>query len=320
MKQGGVDERAANEHEMPVGDKGGNVIDLPMRTLLFTAALSTLTLPCPAEQMPAAAEREVADYVRWVEEESGDSLQVAIVSFSHPGGQKLDLVGAVHIGDKAYYEELNKRFKGYDAVLYELVGGPMPKTKQEMEARLAGRDRSSLAWVGAMHEKLKKSLALSSQMEEVDYTPENFVHADMSLEEFQKTREEKNESFLGLMVKAWLVQSELQGQSDPSQDLAQLMKILLSSDSATELKRMIGSQFHMVEELVTGMEGSEGSVIIGARNDVALKVLAQQRLTDKKRFAIFYGAAHLPDMEKKLLAAGWRKQRTEWLKAWNLPD
>ena len=291
-----------------------------MRTLLFTAALSTLALPSLAEQKPALPAQEEADYVRWVEDKSGDSLQVAVVSFTHPGGQKLDLVGAVHIGDKAYYEELNKRFKGYDAVLYELVGGPMPKTRQEKEARRAGRDSSSLAWVGTMHEKLKQSLALASQMDEVDYSPENFVHADMSLEEFQKSREEKNESFLGLMVKAWLVQSELQGQSDTSKDLAQLMKILLSSDSATELKRMVGSQFHMVEELVTGIEGSEGSVIIGARNDVALKVLAQQLLTDKKRFAIFYGAAHLPDMERKLRAAGWKKQRTEWLKAWNLPE
>ena len=33
----------------------------------------------------------------------------------------VDLVGAVHIGDKSYYQDLNRRFRKYDAVLYELV-------------------------------------------------------------------------------------------------------------------------------------------------------------------------------------------------------
>lgn len=289
-----------------------------MRSLLLTAAFGSLALPVWSEQKPAPSQE--ADYVQWVDDAAGESLQTAIVTFTHPGGQTLDLIGAVHIGDKSYYQELNTQFKQYDAVLYELVGGPMPKTKPDKEARSASRGSSSLAWVGKMHETLKNSLELASQMDEVDYSPQNFVHADMSLEEFQKAKESKNESFLGLMVKAWLVQSELEasGQASQTGDLAQLMAILLSGDSATELKRMLGSQFHMVEQLVTGIEGSEGSVIIGARNDVALKVLVQQLQTGKKRFAIFYGAAHLPDMEKKLLAAGWIKKETRWLNAWNI--
>ena len=29
--------------------------------------------------------------------------------------------GAVHIGDAAYYQQLNKEFKAYEAVLYEMV-------------------------------------------------------------------------------------------------------------------------------------------------------------------------------------------------------
>ena len=33
----------------------------------------------------------------------------------------VDLVGAVHLGDKAYYERLNELFENYDAVLYEFV-------------------------------------------------------------------------------------------------------------------------------------------------------------------------------------------------------
>ena len=36
-------------------------------------------------------------------------------------GLTVDLIGAVHIGDTAYYSQLNEQFKQYDVVLYELV-------------------------------------------------------------------------------------------------------------------------------------------------------------------------------------------------------
>jgi len=94
------------------------------------------------------------------------------------------LVGAVHIADKAYFTALNQRFKGYDAVLYELVGGPMPK-----EGNLSDRPEDpKLAWIASMHQRLKNSLALSSQLHEIDYRAANFVHADMTLEQFHAAR------------------------------------------------------------------------------------------------------------------------------------
>ena len=42
----------------------------------------------------------------------------------------VDLIGAVHVGEKEYYEALNKRFEQYDSMLYELVapeGTVIPK-------------------------------------------------------------------------------------------------------------------------------------------------------------------------------------------------
>src|SRR5208283_5985677 len=60
-------------------------------------------------------------------------LETAIVTFrpvTPPSGVQVDLVAAVHVADKRYYEELNKRFAGYDVVLYELVapeGTRIPK-------------------------------------------------------------------------------------------------------------------------------------------------------------------------------------------------
>lgn len=36
-------------------------------------------------------------------------------------GVTLRLVGAIHIGEKGYYEALNKSFENDDAVLFEMV-------------------------------------------------------------------------------------------------------------------------------------------------------------------------------------------------------
>ncbi len=39
-------------------------------------------------------------------------------------GTQVDLIGAVHIAHSAYFQDLNRRFRKYDALLYELVADP----------------------------------------------------------------------------------------------------------------------------------------------------------------------------------------------------
>ncbi len=301
---------------MAVGDKRGNVIDFWMKPILLAAAL----LPCLLVAEEKTVVQSTPDYVRWVDESAEESLQTAVVRFTRPDGATVDLVGAVHIADKAYYQALNERFTRYDAVLYELVGGPMPTTKAEKEARTQQKETANLAWLGQMQQTMQRTLELTSQMTEVDYSPKNFVHADVTLEKFNQLREQKNESFVGLLLRAWVAQTEMQesGKMAKEPDLAKLVGILLSGDSATELKRIIGAEFDTVEDLVAGIEGADGTAIIGERNKVALDVLRQQLNAGKRKLAIFYGAAHLPDMEKRLTADGWKRAAPEWLKAWEI--
>src|SRR5262245_55471966 len=49
------------------------------------------------------------------------AMETAVVRYVSPDrpGVEVDLVGAIHIGDKPYYEELNKLFESYEVVLYE---------------------------------------------------------------------------------------------------------------------------------------------------------------------------------------------------------
>jgi len=267
----------------------------------------------------ATAAEPAKGFLRFVEDAKGASLQTAIVQYTSKSGVTVDLVGAIHVADKAYYDDLNRRFALYDAVLYELVGGPMPKgdakelAKREVDPRMA--------WLGKMQVTMKNALKLTGQLEGVNYQARNFVHADMSTDEFYEAKEQKNESFLGLLVKAWKVQSGLEedGKGPQQPGLVKLMEILCRKDSSDELKRLIGREFDSMEAIITGLEADGGTVIVGERNRVALEILDREIARGKRRIAIFYGAAHLPDMQKKLEAKGFTLGKTEWLKAWDLP-
>jgi hypothetical protein len=267
-----------------------------------------------------AEEKEAAEHMRFVEDDDGAArLETVVVKMTGPSGVQVDLVGAVHVADAAYFEGLNERFKGYDAVLYELVGSP--EKGKPLGNRAVAND-ARLGWIGTLQQKMKEALKLEGQLEKIDYTAANFVHADMGMEEFQKTQETKQETFLGLWLKAMAAQQSVGSSEAAGNDLASvmvLMQILMKKDGADDLKRLIGREFDQVESIMSGLEAGGGTVIIGERNRVALEVMAAQIAVGKKRLAIFYGAGHFPDMQKRLEAMGFKKSGEEWLAAWSVP-
>ena len=265
-----------------------------------------------------AQAQEPTDFIRYVEDDESDSLQTAVVTYESPQKVQVDLVGAIHIADKPYFDTLNERFKGYDVVLYELVGPPM----EEREKAEPSKDAQNLAWVGQLQTMMKNTLKLYGQLEGIDYKAKNFVHADMNMTQFTKTQEVKKESFLTLYLRAAQAQksaNDKKGVDSDAAGLVMLLKLLTSKDSSTGLKRMIAEQFDSVEDIMAGVESGGGTVLVGERNRVALEVMDQQIAAGKKRLAIFYGAAHLADMEERLMKKGFKPVKTEWLKAWTLP-
>jgi hypothetical protein len=248
-------------------------------------------------------------------------MQSAIVRYaasaqSSPSGQPVtvDLVGAVHIGDAGYYRELNRRFDEYDAVLYELVAAEGTKVPR-------GRGTSNAHPLGAMQNGMKAMLALEHQLEQVDYTKRNFVHADMSPEKFLQAMKDRNEDFLQMYLR--LLGQTLAHQSDlaakgESPDF-EVIAALLAQDRPRRLKAVLAKQLAETETLLVSFGGEEGSVLITERNKIALGVLKEQLSAGKKRVAIFYGAGHLPDMDQRLRRDfGLQPIAITWLTAWDL--
>ncbi|SKB04222.1 hypothetical protein SAMN02745166_04010 [Prosthecobacter debontii] len=290
------------------------------RVILMLVAVLTAPLhsaePAPPTPAPVAIKpvEQGTDFLRFVEGDDKDVLQTAIVRYVSPAGVPVDLVGAVHIADKAYFDALNARFKTYDAVLYELVGRPI----EERDTLKPGDGSEKLQWLGQVQEMMRNTLKLESQLQCIDYKAANFVHADMSLEGFFDAQDQKKETFLTLWVKAMQAQSGLQRDHEqPS--MLELIMILRQEDSSTELKRLVGREFDSMEKLITGIESTGSTSIIGERNKHALSVMEREIQAGKKRLAIFYGAAHLPDMEQRLIQCGFKLQNVDWVTAWNLP-
>src|SRR4051812_16993226 len=71
---------------------------------------------------PFGVPRKTPDFIRFVEDDKGGGrLEAAVVTYRNAKGVTVHLVSALHVGEKSYYEGLTKTFRGYDAVLYELI-------------------------------------------------------------------------------------------------------------------------------------------------------------------------------------------------------
>ena len=259
---------------------------------------------------PAAVEAP-PEFIRVEETAAGTRLQTALTRFTK-GDASVELVGAIHIADKAYYDALDKRFEAYDALLYEGIGEPAPAAAEAPAAPARPAAKGKLDGLHAAYGAGAEWLGLSYQMEEIDYRKPNFVHADLSLAEFTALQAERGESLLGFVLKAGLQQPE-RPVKEPS--ALKLLASLVRGDKDA-LKRELVHTLGQGDDQVAALAGD--NVIIGDRNAKCLQVLERELAAGKKKLGIFYGAAHFPDLEKRLLAAGWRKRGSEWLTAWKI--
>ncbi len=303
------------------------------RSILFACALlaATLALPlCGAVARAESATPEAAapekkphsdPFLRIQKNSAGKSLSmdtaVAHYTGKGKGGQpvQVDLVAAVHIGEHSYYQELNERFARYDAVLYELIipeGQSIPKNYKKSNDNI----------VSTMQQGMKQLLGLEFQLEAVNYHVPNMVHADLTVEAFDKSMKARGESIWTLFLRLILQSmSEQQRKASSGNELLLLLSLLQDTDAerAFTLRRYLAENFSQIEEIAEKIEGPKGSAIIADRNRRALDVLKEQLAKGKKHLAIFYGAAHLPDLDRHLQSEfKLTRQSTEWIPAWTL--
>ena len=275
-------------------------------------------------------------YLRFTEPSDDDAggLDVAVTSFvPEDGGPRVDLVSAVHIADGKYFREVQKLLESAELVLYEGVkkadATPEDFQKETPEGENPIRD---------LQTKLAEWFGLAFQLEEIDYSRPHFVHADMTAEELAAESpgllpagpeggngeapsgpsDDEAEPGNGLVPGA--------GGMDLGKMIEQLGPMLGAMMSSPQMRRQFKTQFARIMGTadVGGLLGTMmpdlADVLLHKRNDVVIDRVKTWAPKTEGSIAVFYGAAHMADLEKALVEAGYRRAGGRWLRAWHLDD
>ncbi len=242
-------------------------------------------------------------------------LQTAIVTYKTQSGPyagvQVDLVGAIHIADKRYYQKLNELFATYDALLYEMVA-------DANAAKQLSSDNKNRSSVSALQSGMKDLLGLSFQLDEVDYTAKNFVHADMNPDQFHASLSERQEGLMQFVMRSMGSSLAMQGSRKTNE--IDLLTAMFSSNRELALKRALAEQMEQMDTQIAAIAGDDGkSTLITERNAKALEVLKRELKSGKKKLGIFYGAGHFRHMGEELEKQYQLKPvSTVWLDAWDM--
>jgi hypothetical protein len=233
------------------------------------------------------------------------TLQKAIVRYvpaqANKGneGLSVDLIGVVHIGDQKFYEQLNTVFKDYDVVLFEGVKGK-PSNKLLAKAMKTLLD----------YQKPADQMDLVTQSKHIDYTAANFVHADVSWDDWGK-RIQKVDDWLTLSLSLTADIYNL-GKASPDKLPAVPAKDPLQ-------KKIQQAEFFAKDQGSQALGKTLYKLVIELRNDACMEVLDRQLAAGKQKIAIFYGSGHMLDFERRLLQEyGMQRYSVVWLDAWDL--
>ncbi|MEZ6125459.1 MAG: hypothetical protein R3C49_20115 [Planctomycetaceae bacterium] len=287
-----------------------------------------------AETTESGASEQEYVRIRRSEKRTAQALETSIVrlgeSRKYPGAT-VDLIGAIHLGENQYYETLNRQFRQYDVLLFEAV---MPERAVRMGLRPGGGKGSKrildpdqqwseakvgLQAVSVLQLGMKDVLGLDFQLSAVDYTVDNFVHADMTQEEFESCMARRGETFTGILAQEMVKATLEQQKHNPVAQQLDVVLSLLASDRIYRLRRLAAVELTKANA-GTAFGGVDGtSTIITERNRRALEVLKEQLQKNVRNIGIFYGAGHFPDMEKRMVEDfGFRRVGESWLTAWHL--
>jgi hypothetical protein len=247
-------------------------------------------------------------------------LQTAITTYENDSGAIVELVGAIHIADKSYFRALNQYFSTRHAVLYELVA-------ESNQRPQPGTQTAGGSSVSFMQRALANFLRLDFQLEQIDYSPRNFQHADLNPQQLQQIMLAKNENFFSMFLSLALAQIATEqaalanGTQSSSFNMISVMNALAAEDEAIAFKFRFAEELGRSGGVIIGAELESQLTLLGDRNSVALQVLKETLADNSNRaISLFYGAAHMPGLERELLQSmGFTKTAQRWLTAWQIP-
>lgn len=279
------------------------------------------------EAADVAAVRKTEDapasgaYLRFVEGQTEDMLDTAIVYFVRDDPPlRVDLVGVTHLADAAYYREIQALLDRVDVVLYEAV---KPKDETIEERRATQGDEGLMR----LQVRMAEFLGLTFQMDGIRYDRPHFVHADLTMEEFQSLSNGGTADAGDAEAPAPTGPGQLDVEqvSRMAKVLGPLIDMLAKLGERMpalqrSIKRSLGRVLaEMGTQLDTLMPAETVTLLIDRRNEVVMARLGEVD-PGVRSVAVLYGAGHLEDLEERLVKAGFRRAGARWLTAWRIGE
>ncbi len=285
------------------------------------------------EQAPVYPEKHVQ-----LESFKGGALELStpVALYRNAEGREVEMFGALHVAEPSYYAALNKAFAQCDVLLFEMVGGENLQREEALKAKVDESkpnwgltpqeyeefrkllqaeqqkvDASSplLALLGISYQIVSQVLGLEVQNFGIDYSPEHFVHADMTAAEFKKAQDDKGENLLTLTLRS-SVKSMLSGKDVYRGDSLGMALYFITGNTKGLKNEFIRTLAYADSEQLTD------TVILESRNAKCMAVFDKYHADEKiKHIGIFYGSAHLPGLHRELLKRGYQLKEVRWLPA-----
>ena len=100
--------------------------------LLAAAVLSLGGVAAQASEQDERAPAARRPFARLIEDARGGRLELLVATYEKADAE-LTLFGCVHVADRAFYLDMQRRFRGLDALLYELIADPDVRPYPGME-------------------------------------------------------------------------------------------------------------------------------------------------------------------------------------------
>ena len=173
-----------------------------------------------------------------------------------------------------------------------------------------------------MQKLFGKALNLTYQMYGIDYSADNMERGDCGSIEFIL------ETISNGDVAAFFISSYVEARLGMSEgeEIGMAAALLCGSDRRLVARRLFAKALALsekddVDAEAAAQEGKKReNAVIHFRNKKAIEALREELLFGAEKVAIFYGAAHLPDLARRLESEFGFKPTGEvqWVPAWNM--
>lgn len=228
----------------------------------------------------------------------------------------VDLIGAIHLGEATYYERLNAEFKEYETVVFELVadeGFDVQDLADAKEAKKAA-PASPLDAIPLLQESMADALGFVNQTDGIDYSAPNLKRGDANVDDFIArfaTGGDVPNFFAGSAFDSLF-------SSDSGRVEGWTLACLLAKDKRLALRRFFADELARTE--LASKPDERETALIHYRNEIAIDVAKKELEAGKTKIAVFYGAAHLDDLARRVEKTLQNSRRSEprWLAAWSM--